>query len=45
LEFFKGSTSSRENPFSMDVKGGEVVDRGRIVDTGKVANRESIIID
>jgi hypothetical protein len=42
----KGSTSLRgEHPFSIDVKGGEVADRGRIADTRKVADRGSIRID
>jgi hypothetical protein len=34
-----------EQPFVIDVKGGEVVDRGRFAGTMKVAKRGSIRID
>jgi len=34
-----------EKPFSIDVKGREVVDRGIIANTKKVVDRGSITID
>jgi hypothetical protein len=34
-----------EKPFSIDVKGGEVANKGIIADTRKVAGMESIKID
>jgi hypothetical protein len=39
------SQAQGEHPFTTDVKGGEVVDIRRIVDTRKVAGKGSIIID
>jgi hypothetical protein len=34
-----------EKPFSIDVKGGEVADKGSFADTRKVGDKGSIIIE
>jgi hypothetical protein len=38
----KEAQPQREKPFSIDVKGGEVTERGRIADRGRIAYRGSV---